>query len=382
MQVGEGICVPGPASTEEDVPLKHLEAQINEIHLDMSIKVSVANVTVKTPHWKRGVDVSAKNKESRRPAAYLFKARGGPQTFKVKLEIVRNDNVTGKAKLRGRLDGLTFEGEVGSVAVGEVEVEVEIVNLPDRLTWSRGNASWVLEVEDLGATLDLGRSRLEFFVLYDRPAVYFTSPGVWAEALRFCFKTLRVEDLETPASISSAVTRGCFLNHGLIYDHSGGGGSSYEAMHDFSEAFLLHDYIQRTEATVNCYDQAAAVQTLTGALGVYMLWIYHDPYGFIITTNLIGCGRCNNPFFLGVDDRKVLHIDDPSRTSFGNHAYCILVDKCVDACAGPHLGTENLAEYAVASIDAKTTLYAARGERPGTKPWDAQIMPGVLGVKW
>jgi hypothetical protein len=54
-----------------------------------------------------------------------------------------------------------------------------------------------------------------------------------------------------------------------------------------------------------------------------------------------------------------------------------------DACAGPHMGTESRSEYAAASIDYTTTLYARGGpgpSQPGTAAMMA-ICTGVSGIQ-
>jgi hypothetical protein len=132
----------------------------------------------------------------------------------------------------------------------------------------------------------------------------------------------------------------------------------------------------------NCYDQAGAVESLCGAAGIIVEWIYLDPYGFIKPTNLLGYGMCNNPFFLdpASPTKKMMGINDGGRTSFGNHAFSRWSLKILDACAGPHVGTESDSEYVDNSIDDQTTLYRLySGFRPG-KAADMGTCAGVRAL--
>ncbi|KAF5647037.1 solute:Na+ symporter SSS family [Fusarium tjaetaba] len=117
---------------------------------------------------------------------------------------------------------------------------------------------------------------------------------------------------------------------------------------------------------VNCYDQAGAVE-LAASLGVdydCIAWEFHQTYGYISkTTELVGWGHCNNPFFNKNPKNKVLEEKDPARQPFSNHAFlswspefdpstAFYLDKtdpstytdvnmlALHACAGPHLGNE------------------------------------------
>lgn len=109
------------------------------------------------------------------------------------------------------------------------------------------------------------------------------------------------------------------------------------------------------------------MQALCGAVGVDTTWFYLRPYGFINTTNLVGVGNCNNPFFGSNGSSAVVPADDPKRTAFDNHAFCGLAGKVLDACACPHIGTETKAQYCTVAIDTTPALYARfSGFRPGT----------------
>lgn len=59
------------------------------------------------------------------------------------------------------------------------------------------------------------------------------------------------------------------------------------------------------------------------------------------------------------------------RTAFNNHAFASIMDKILDACAGPHAGTESLEQYIEHAIDAEAS-------RPALKISDARVCPAVV----
>lgn len=264
-------------------------------------------------------------------------------------------------------------------AVGEHEVNAKIEKRPDAIRHFQGDVSWGLEVPDLAACIGLGNStRLEVFVILDDPAGFYDPPGVWVEALRFVCDTVGANGLKTGAEVVAKVATYLHGSHGLGYD-TRRGAPAY-GVSGSGGTFKLKDYLAAAARVVNCYDQAGGVQALCGAVGVDTTWYYLDPYGFINTTNLVGVGNCNNPFFLSNGSSAVVPADDPKRTAFGNHAFCGLAGKVLDACAGPHTGTETKAQYCAAAIDATPALYARySGFRPGTAA-DIVEPGGITGL--
>ncbi|KAK5659023.1 hypothetical protein OQA88_1110 [Cercophora sp. LCS_1] len=152
--------------------------------------------------------------------------------------------------------------------------------------------------------------------------------------------------------------------HAFVYDIWHGGysyvGGGYG--HYFNLDSWLDDSIRKSGGnTVNCYDQAGIVQLAT-CLGVpsdRIKWMFKEPFGYIKGTNLVGWGNTNNPFYRNIDTSK--HIDTPSNmlsssSPFRNHAFVSYRNLssqwvALDACAGPHTGTETVAEYLTADID-------------------------------
>jgi hypothetical protein len=86
---------------------------------------------------------------------------------------------------------------------------------------------------------------------------------------------------------------------------------------------------------VNCYDCASAVTTFSNVLGCQLTYQFHQPFGFLNPVYPIGRGLCNNPFYGSASapyNVPLVGVDDASRTSFGNHAYCKQAGDNYDAC--------------------------------------------------
>jgi len=120
---------------------------------------------------------------------------------------------------------------------------------------------------------------------------------------------------------------------------------------------------------INCYDQAGGVAICSRLLGIPTEFVFmgyssakpNARFGYILATDLVGVGQCNNPFYpTTVNPSNKVPLLGPggvtdlvgtNRTSFGNHEFVRLNGVIYDACAGPHLGSETLTQYATAAID-------------------------------
>jgi hypothetical protein len=202
-----------------------------------------------------------------------------------------------------------------------------------------------------------------------------------------------------PDDISGKVAKYCHTLHGMQYDTVEGASCFLNMAPPTPRAhggiFRLMEYIEKQSLTapmltpprpvntVNCYDQAAAVQVLCGCLGIVVGWKYQYPFGFINETNLIGVGRCNNPFN---KTAPVVPPDDPNRTDFYNHAFVeVLISQHIrDACAGPHHTTETLREYLEAAIDGeysrKLCGYGTSKDYFDYLVGETKATPGVTGL--
>jgi hypothetical protein len=383
---------------------------------------------VEKPHWEDSFFNSFEEEDdedilhfltgSERPAAYTFKDR--PKlNVRIRFEF-KAGTPPNSFTLSGTLGTLKMQSQTHKAGsrIIESNVALEITNPPAVLLHVEARARLKIKWDN-GLEMDFAKKpRLEVFFLYDNPTKFpFFKDGVWVEALRFAFHKAMVAGRDTPVSIAAAITRHCHLWHGVKYD-TVAGGSGFNATATVSTAFMLKDYMSkksgrliRTESnTVNCYDQAAAVQCLCGGLGVKADWLYlkdfsavQPMFGFIKLTDLVGVGSCNNPFFNypdpSISRNPVWKPDDPkTRTSFDNHAFLQVSDDpsdprrfCImDACAGPHSGGNNLHSYLWQSIDADYEIMYVWGVFAIITPADlyrsreAQTthQPGVTGIVW
>jgi hypothetical protein len=347
-------------------------AEIIELSWDSGIDSARDKTKITAPHWKVGENLNEDNNPtkqwystgSKKPGVYLIGTKGkssAKDTFTIKIKVSKNEEIkAATAKVTGKLGKLEFTGDCPT-GVGEHTVTMKFKALPDKLEHVEGDAKWTISLDSPALKADLKHvTRLELFFILDKPMSFYTQ-GVWAEALRLVFKKAKVGGTNTADAASKKVTTYCHTEHGMKYD-TVRGGSNFKAYNIGGNKFELFLYITKRgidgKNTVNCYDQAAAVQAFSGALGIQMQWIFLNPYGYINLTNLIGVGSCNNPFFQSNGSKPVVPDNDPRRTAFGNHAFIIYSQKIHDACAGPHAGTETLREYMLAAIDAKASIPA------------------------
>ncbi|SDY78531.1 hypothetical protein SAMN04487939_10672 [Lysobacter sp. yr284] len=383
------------------VPPSLIEAEILSVSWGSGIVVSRKKTAVTAPHWELGQTLDEVDTPddllyrtgSQKPGAYVVKAKAGTNNkAKVKVRIKRAAaGMAATLTLKGELKGLKFQGDCPS-SVGEHEVSVEILNLPDTTEHYQGDARWSLEDPASKASSALApATRLELFVLLDAPTGPFATE-VWAEALRFLFIRAGLGASAKADAAIRKITRYCHGKHGLHYDTQR--GASFFGGDDGlnGNAFQLMRYMQKKSApicpasgavddgrTVNCYDQACAVQTLACSLGIPARCYYQNPFGFINKTDLIGVGACNNPFYSSNGTSPMIGANDPNRTQFGNHAFAHLATRVEDACAGPH-HNETLKAYLTGSIDVPTTMKT--NGIAGKKPEDyiADLIAGVYEI--
>ena len=201
------------------------------------------------------------------------------------------------------------------------------------------------------------------------------------EALRFVCEKAGVEDIKKEIDAAAKIDTYCHGGHGLKYDTTH--GSSKYNVNQNGGTFQLGDFLSKKNSRCNCYDMAAAISSLSGAVGVKLNWLFLQPFGFLKQTDLIGIGQCNNPFFTSNGSTKIIAANNTKREPFGKHAFCELTSKVHDACAGPHKGTETRSQYIDVCIEKKsdTTLYSRySGFRPG-KASDIVVKAGVIKVE-
>ncbi|QDE86153.1 hypothetical protein [Myxococcus xanthus] len=385
MEFGEPVNVPVAASAE----LKEwkLRAEILEVGFKGPIKVSRGKALISAPHWKKGEDVNdvwtdalkmglpQEAGYSKKAAAMLIEgAAGSVKDVEVKIHVLEAENVSGEGDLLGRLGDLEITAKI-PLGAGEHTVTAQLKKLPEKISWYRSSIAWEVSFAEPGGCIVLGGTDVEVFFIPAVPIIPFTS-HVWAEALRFLCNRIGVVGLKTPKEVCEKIARYCHTGHGLEYDTLQGAPHYGDPN---AREFQLNDYMKGEDPECCCYDQASAVQVFAAALGVNSQWLFLNPFGFIHTTNLVGVGACNNPFYRSNGSDKVVLPRDPKRTSFGNHAFVGMNSKILDACAGPQVGTETLQEYIDSSIDPDPALYPMIGERPGMAS-DIAVFPPVTSL--
>jgi hypothetical protein len=209
--------------------------------------------------------------------------------------------------------------------------------------------------------------------------------NAWTNVLEFAIVKAGAQGKSTDKDALAAITKYLHSGHGLVYDTVEGAPRYWDPT---SGVFSATTYITVPNSAgvtnlVNCYDQAHGVVTFGNLLGpsVNAIPRFTMPFGYINTTDLVGVGACNNPFFDTTNkveyiDRviangivsysygmpptnRVCGADDKTRSSFSNHMYAILdnggTNYVFDACAGPIIGNLNSDAYLNMTIDYSTT---------------------------
>ncbi|KAI0316016.1 hypothetical protein OF83DRAFT_1173291 [Amylostereum chailletii] len=195
------------------------------------------------------------------------------------------------------------------------------------------------------------------------------------------------------------MTRHAFKDFHKIYDTAAGASAFGMSIWGgiFWESYYRAADISGEQGTlyrhVNCMDQAAMLELSCSFLGGFSStsWLAQQPFGYINPTYLVGVNSdtpilVNNPFFGTEWARAYIDRDDPARTMFGCHVYVGHSkpfvpgsDGIYDACGGPHVGSEDVAQFLTSSIDTQTNLYQTTHTHPGTVGNVAQG-DGVTGI--
>jgi hypothetical protein len=405
--------------TEGTDETQAIKVEILSITVDSQITACMNQIPIKHPNWVPGIDLND-GPGSQRPgvfeiaeepdiseiAEFLEKNRElenieAPETtqedgkiekskiietckdLSKELEKTKNDNkktsilkvavsvtcppAKGKITLVGKLGGIIFSGAIDGKGPAKQTVTVVPLVEPVSFTRTRGDMQWYLLLykdSKLDDCIPLGKTRMEIFWIYGPPGKMFKR-GVWIEVLRRLH--LECGGLKTRMEVIRRIINYCHTGTGLRYDSFI--QACYYSERSSGGVFNLKAWLARTYPFCNCFDQAGAVQVLSGALGIEVEWTRMEPFGYINETSLVGRGQCNNPSFLDSVSSEILPRDDSQRGFFGHHAFCIWQNSgmniVLDATAGPHLGdnikktftTGNKQAYIDANIDATTGLY-------------------------
>ena len=337
--LGESVNVTtAPVAADKD-----LKAELIEVEFLDPFNACIKQAAISPPHWPANVDGQGLSDK-----AVVLAYNKAPHKVKVKVKVT-STGYSGDGKLIGTLGaGLTLEGTI-PLSSGEHSVELTSTSAPAYLSWIKAPIFWGLEASD--QSISIGRTPVEVFFVFADPAAltFFSAKGVWIEALRFIFTKARLDTLTAENTAVAEVTKACFNLDTHQYDVESG-ASSYGGA---TGTFKLTDYISPLDGRVNCYDQTYAVITFSGALGLIVEGLFLEPFGYIRPINLVGWGRCNNPFPRNFPIKDFLVVDPQSstRTDFGNHMFCEFTNRIYDACAGPAQGTRSRRGYVIDVID-------------------------------
>jgi hypothetical protein len=344
----------------------NLTVEILSITVPSQITANLDGKPVRLPNWEPGINL-IDGYGSKRPGVFDITAPGRYNSLEVRVKVkgLRDNETT---KLTGKLAGLTFTALLTSDNVTgttgkEMTVTAVPENIPDYFKQARGDMEWFLENENE----PFEKTRLEMYWIYDCPGIMYKK-GVWVEVLRLlsglCVGLMHKE------KIIQRIVNYCHAWTPLSYNSETTAGNYAEAY--WGGYFNLGAFLEQSYSLCNCYDQAGALQTLIGALGIELTWIYMNPFGFINRTSLIGRGESNNPVFLKNNSLtpEIVDKNDQKRTDFGAHSFCLWEkpgkDRVVlDACLGPTMGNASSREYLKRTIDTTTKLYKERGSKPG-----------------
>ena len=281
---------------------------------------------------------------------------------------------------------VVFAGGVSSPEYVEFSLTNRTLSCIDRsgggvLDWSADSIN-----EQSGCDMNNSGPHLVYTILGEPKPPWDNKYGehenAWTNALEFAIVKAGAQGKSTDKDALAAITKYLHSGHGLVYD-TVSGSSRYWITNSFSATAYIN-VTNSASATnfVNCYDQAYGVATIGNLLGpttAVVPW-HTEPFGYINTTNLVGVGTCNNPFYnmtiqnIYVKDVSaagsvffgncmpptdlVCSVNDKTRTWFLRHKYVVLdvggVDYVFDACAGPFCGESTRIDYLNRAIDRST----------------------------
>jgi len=357
-----------------------VQVKILSITIDSHITSCLGEKPVELPNWEAAIDLKD-GPGSKRPGVFIIGGKGSiwhddagerSNSSSLKVEVEVNGLKTGyEATLIGKLKGFIFSGKIyGKNAKRNSNKQTVIVvpnQTPPHFRRILGDMNWFLSTDQKPSPIELSTTRLEIYWIYGYPGKMYKK-GVWIEVLRLlatrCYFGLKTKD-----EVITRLVNYCHAGTSLKYDIS-------DAYYHYVEAkwggyFKLKAFLEQSFPLCNCYDQAGLLQTLLGALGIEVSYMYMKHFGYLNTTSLIGWGMCNNTFFLGDNPApEIVPINSPKRYGFGNHSFCLLkkwkngVDVVLDSCTGPSLGYYDKKKYIEKGIDRKTDLYSRQGKLP------------------
>jgi hypothetical protein len=172
-----------------------------------------------------------------------------------------------------------------------------------------------------------------FYTLLAIPQAPLVTP--WTDVLDYACAW--ADGQSTASGTMQKVVEGLYNRPEFKY-HINGGASRYtgSTTKNFNLTLMLSDF-GSSDINVNCYDMGKSVNLYSNALGCNSDYVYTNPFGYLNCIKPIGRSWTNNPFYVFLSSPYNVPIvgedlSDPNRTSFGNHAFCMLGNIIYDAC--------------------------------------------------
>ncbi|KAM0420140.1 hypothetical protein ACHAPD_003709 [Fusarium lateritium] len=252
-----------------------------------------------------------------------------------------------------------------------------------------------------------GTAKLEVYAIYPIQPQFFLKEGIPIDLLRLFVPNVSTgptEKLQTEQDWISWVTNVCHgkqdpktapgqlrpdsTKHWLRYNVWDGQFSFIdESGGKFSLMGWLNTYKDhqsdstKTLRLVNCFDQAAIVETALslGLSYTRLHWEVVAPFGYI-NADLTGWGSTNSPFFEGDKQNiKFGNVADPMRTPFRSHVFITISatgkyvqgeSMVVDACAGPVAGDLTYTQYLQEKTLKSGIELLVNGRHLNVSKWD------------
>ncbi len=344
-----------------------LIVEILSITVLSEITASIGGNPINPPNWEKGCQLNDFPSGSLRPGIFKINT---PQPSRLALEV----KVTGLANeetmsLTGKIKNMVFHRIISGKNIEQI-IEIEIKVMPTDFTKICGDIEWSISKNCINTnecyTTNVIPSKtfLELYWIYDDPGQMYKLKCVWIEVLRLVAQI--APGLDTKIALIRRIINYCHAGTGIIYNSYD--GSSYYGTSSSGGSFQLGKFLKKIDEMCNCYDQAAALQSILGALGIPLTWLKMKPFGYINTTHLIGRGLVNNPVYLyennpDKSNPELIDINDIRRRDFGIHTFCSMeINSSIvvlDSCIGPYLGDASLNVYLDACVDRLTDLYSS-----------------------
>lgn len=350
--------------------------EILSITVNTPITACLNGIPIKTPHWQPRLHLPDGVLGSRRAAVFPINAQTS-HSLSLQLKI---SNLEPKQTfiLTGKYQHFIFEAHLESQESPQTSstysLNATLLTPITSFTRMCGSLQWFLSTtqtpnSSLTGTTPFLETFLELFWIYNEPGPMYTK-GVWIEVLRLLSSI--GPGLNSEQEWIQRIVNYCHAGNDRLYDSAA--GASHFGLGYFGGAFQLKKFLSSAEPLCNCYDQAGAVQTLLGAIGLPVTWLRLQPFGFLAPGRLIGRGYLNNPFFLkNPPHSELVPTNSNQRSGFGSHAFCLHTESpmtsfILDSCFGPQPGLLSPSDYLKESIDYKTNLYGTINylPHPGT----------------